>query len=145
MLHGGSCKLYYNIQFSFLLTELWSSSLWDPLYTPAVANSTLFNTATSSEEVNATPVSVWGSSVSSLWSSSPWSTVTASVATPISAAPGHIVPPISIPVPRHEVPQNIIENNAADIDVSILLMYGLFNAIVSGSGCIVGYGRVISE
>jgi hypothetical protein len=41
------------------------------------------------------------------------------------------VPPISIPVPRHEVPQNI-ENNAADIDVSILLMYGLFNAIVSG-------------
>jgi len=55
------------------------------------------------------------------------------------------VPPISIPVPRHEVPQNIIENNAADIDVSILLMYGLFNAIFSGSGCLVGYGRVISE
>lgn len=116
----------YIIQFSFLLTELWPNSLWDPLYTPAVANSTLFNTATTSEEVDTTPVSVWGSPVSSLWSSSPWSTGTASVAAPISATPGHIVPPISIPVPRHEVPRNIIENNAADIGVSIPLMYGLF-------------------
>lgn len=106
----------YRCQNQSAFRELWSNSLWDPLYTPAVANSTLFNTATTSEEVDATPVSVWGSSVSSLWSSSPWSTGTASVATPISAAPRHIVPPAPVPVPRQEVPHNIIENNTADID-----------------------------
>ncbi|XP_069697669.1 transmembrane protein 131 isoform X2 [Periplaneta americana] len=106
----------YQCQQQNAFRELWPPSLWDPLYTPAVADNTLYPTATTSEEVPATSGSVWGSFMNSVWSSSPWSTGTGSVAPSISAAHVPIVPPAPIPTPRHEVPNNIEEDNAADID-----------------------------
>jgi hypothetical protein len=99
-------------------TELWPHTLWDPLYTPAVVDNTLYATPATSEEVHAAPISVWGSLMNSVWSSSPWSVGTGSVVPPISTAPGPIVPPAPIPTPRQEVAHNINEDVAADVDVS---------------------------
>lgn len=114
---------YYTVySYESSCTELWPHSLWDPLYTPAAVDSTLYSTPAMTEEVQAAPVSVWGSLMNSVWSSSPWSTGAGSVVPPISAPPGPLVPLAPIPTRRQEVAHNINEDVAADIDVSVVCL-----------------------